>query len=74
MSLPDSSSDRPRGVLVRKPQTTIYTMLLLVALLALVASCLLLVLELTHYDFQFKPPANLRTAAAALIDFTSHQA
>ena len=63
MSLPELSSDRPRGVLVRKPQTTIYTVLLLVALVALVFSCLLLVIELAMYGFQFKPPANLRSAA-----------
>ena len=63
MSLPDLSSDRPRGVLVRKPQTTIYTVLLLIALVAIVLSCLLLVLELAQYGFQFKPPANLRAAA-----------
>ena len=65
MSLPDSSFDRPRGVLVRKPQTTIYTVLLLIALVAIVLSSLLLVLELAMYDFQFKPPANLRSAAVA---------
>ena len=59
MSLPDSPSDRPRGVLVRQPRTSIYTVLLLIALLALVFSCLLMVLELAQYRFQIKPPANL---------------
>ena len=67
MSLPESSSDRPRGVLVRKPQTTIYTVLLFIALLALVIDCLLLAMELMHYDFQFKPPANLRSAAVTVF-------
>lgn len=62
MSLPDSSSDRPRGVLVRRPKTSIYTVLLLITLLALVFSCLLMVLELAQYGFQIKPPANLRSA------------
>jgi hypothetical protein len=52
-------------VLVRKPQNTIYTVLLLIALVAMILSCLLLVLELANYGFQFKPPANLRSAAAA---------
>lgn len=66
MSLPESSPDRPRGVLVRKPQTTIYTVLLFIALLAIVLGCLLLVLELMHYEFQFKPPANLRTSSIAV--------
>lgn len=62
MSQPDSSSDRPRGVLVRRPQATIFTALLGIALLALIFSCLLLALELSRYKFQIKPPANLRSA------------
>jgi hypothetical protein len=62
VSLPDSSSDRPRGVLVRRPKTSIYTALLGIALLALVFSCLLLVLELWRYDFQINPPSSLRSA------------
>lgn len=68
MSLPDLSSDRPRGVLVRNPQTTVYTVLLLIALVAMILSSLLLVLELAQYSFQFKPPANLRAAAIAPLD------
>jgi hypothetical protein len=63
VSLPDLSSDRPRGVLVRKPQTTIYTVLLLIALAALMLCCLLFVIELADYGFQFRPPANLRSVA-----------
>ncbi|HJQ78613.1 MAG TPA: hypothetical protein VJ828_01590 [Lacipirellulaceae bacterium] len=65
MSLPDSSSDRPQGVLVRRPKTSIYTVLLLVALLAIMFGCLLMVIELARYGFQWKPPANLRSAAPA---------
>jgi hypothetical protein len=49
VSLPDSTSDGPRGVLVRRPRATIYTALLGVALLALIISCLLLALELLRY-------------------------
>ncbi len=60
MSLPESSSDRPRGVLVRRPQTTIYTVLLFIALMALVISCGIMVWELLQYGLQWKPPANLR--------------
>jgi hypothetical protein len=65
VSLPDSSSERPQGILVRRPRTSIYTVLLLVALVALAFSCLLLVLEMAQYDFQWKPPANLRSAVPA---------
>ena len=62
MSLPESRSDRPRGVLVRRPQTTIYTVLLFIALMALVISSLIMVFELLQYGFQYKPPGNLGSA------------
>jgi hypothetical protein len=71
VSLPDLDSDRPRGVLIRQPRTTIYTVLLLVALLALVVGCLLMVLELSHYNFQFRPPANLRSAVDWVVPYLS---
>lgn len=67
MSLPESSSDEPRGVLVRRPQTTIYTMLLFISLIALVISCLILAWEMWQYGFQWKPPANLRSAIDAVV-------
>ena len=68
MSLPDSSSERPRGVLVRQPRSSIFTVLLLIAFAALVIGCLILVVELARYGFQFKPPSNLRTAAPTIVD------
>jgi hypothetical protein len=42
-------------------------MLLLVTLLALVFSCLVMVLELAQYEFQIKPPANLRSSSSAPV-------
>jgi hypothetical protein len=62
VSLPESSSEAPRGVLVRRPQTTIYNVLLFIALMALVISCLILALEMWQYDLQYNPPANLGSA------------
>ncbi len=62
MSQPDSSSSEPRGVLVAKPKTSIFTVLLLIALLALTFSCLMLLWEWSRYSFQHKPPANLRAS------------
>ena len=67
MSLPDLSSDRPRGVLVRRQRTSIYTVLLIIAMVAILVSCMLLALELMSYGFQFKPPANLRAAAPSFL-------
>lgn len=67
MSLPESNSDdQPRGILVRRQKTTIYTALLLIVLLALVVSCVMLILEWSQYGFQYKPPANLRSATSAV--------
>jgi hypothetical protein len=67
VSLPDST-DQPRGVLVRKPRASIYTVLLLVALLALVFGCLIMVLELWRYEFQIKPPPIPGVSVAASVD------
>ena len=49
MSQPDLSSANPPGVLRSKPKTSIYTMLLLLALLALLLGCLFLYLEINQY-------------------------
>jgi hypothetical protein len=61
VSLPELSSDEPRGVLVRRQRSSIYTILLLIALLGLVFGCLMMILEWWQYGFQHKPPANLRS-------------
>ena len=66
MSLPESS-DRPRGVLVRKPQTSIYTVLLFIALMALVIGSLIMAWEMLQYDLQYNPPANLRSGASTVV-------
>ena len=63
MSLPESSSEEPRGVLVRRPQTTIYTVLLFISFMALLIGSLILAWEWKQYDFQHNPPSNLRSAA-----------
>lgn len=58
MSLPESKSTKPVGVLVRKPKATIYVSLLGVAVVALLVACLLLVLELHQYDYIWNFPWN----------------
>ena len=60
MSLPESSFEPPRGVLVPRPRTTIYTVLLGIAVLALVIGCAMLALEMWQYGLRWTPPANLR--------------
>jgi hypothetical protein len=59
----DSISNRPRGVLVRKPRTSIYTILLGVAVGALTIGCLALALEIMRYGSLLNAwniPAGLR--------------
>jgi hypothetical protein len=71
VSLPESSSEEPRGVLVRRQKTTIFTVLLGIALAALVFGCFLMILELARYRFQYKPPTNLRSdIRCARVDLT----
>jgi hypothetical protein len=52
-------------VLVRRQKTNIYSVLLLIAVVALAFSSLLMILEWMQYGFQYKPPASLRSAAVA---------
>lgn len=56
MSLPDSRSTEPAGVLVRKPKSNVYTALLGIALGALMFGSLFLVLEITEYGSFFSWP------------------
>jgi hypothetical protein len=54
-------------VLVRRPQTTIYTVLLFIALMSLLIGSLILAWEWWQYDFQYNPPTNLRSASPAFV-------
>lgn len=50
MSQPDLSSASPsRGVIVQKPKTSIYTVMLIIALIGLLMGCLFLWLEIAEY-------------------------
>jgi hypothetical protein len=64
VSLPESTPDRPRGVLVRRPKTTIYTVLLGLTAAALILGSLIMFIELWHYGppwtFPWNVPASYR--------------
>ena len=57
-------ADAPRGVLVRRPKTSIYSVLLGISAAALAVGCLMLVLEIWTYGapwtFPWNIPINLR--------------
>jgi hypothetical protein len=56
VSQPDSKSTRPTGILVEKPSTSIYAVLLGVAVAALAFGCLFLLLEIQQYDWLWNRP------------------
>ena len=48
----------------RKPRPDLYTMLLVIAWIAILLGILVLYLELSEYDFEFRAAASLGTPAA----------
>ncbi len=64
MSQPDSNLDSPRGVLVPKPKTSIYTIMLIVSLAAITVGCVVLWAGIWDYgppwSFPWKIPASFR--------------
>ena len=52
MSLPGSNlADEPRGVVVEKPKANVYTVLLGIALVAIIIGCVCLYAELNVYKW-----------------------
>ena len=49
MSQPNFEPDSPGGVLVPKPKSSIYTVLLIIAFIALLFACIFLYLEISEY-------------------------
>lgn len=47
--LDSSSANAPRGVLVQKPKTNIFTVMLIISFLAMLIGCVLMYLELDRY-------------------------
>jgi hypothetical protein len=60
----EAGADEPRGILVRRPRPTVYTVLLGITAAALAISCLLMMLEIWQYGapwtFPWNIPINLR--------------
>ena len=54
------STDSPRGVYVQKPKADIYTVLLAIALVAILIACLLLFLEVRAYNYDFRTGRSIR--------------
>ncbi|TWT32331.1 hypothetical protein KOR34_40940 [Posidoniimonas corsicana] len=48
--LDSTSANAPRGVLVQKPKTNIYTVMLIIAFLSMLFGCLFLYLELSRFS------------------------
>jgi hypothetical protein len=54
MSQPDLESVSVPSVIQKKPQLNIYTMLLVMALVALIMACVFLLIELSYYEFAWQ--------------------
>lgn len=48
------STDTPRGVYVQKPKADIYTVMLAIALVAILVACVCLFLEMRAYNYDIK--------------------
>ena len=48
---PDSAA---RGVIVEKPKANVYTVMLILSLIAILIGCLCLYLEMKEYNFEWK--------------------
>jgi len=56
----NSTSAEPAGILVRKPKTSLFTVLLGIAALAIAIGCLFLILEISQYGALWSSPWNAR--------------
>jgi hypothetical protein len=65
VSLHESNFDTPRGVLVPKARTNIYTVLLGIAALALFIGCALMALEIWRYG-SISPPPGLKAVGSGI--------
>lgn len=64
---PQGSTDEPNT-----KRFDIYSTMLTAALVAIIIACLLLAMELGRYNWQTKPPSDLRAALPAATTVTSH--
>lgn len=53
-------AEKPVGILVRKPKTSIFTVLLGIAALAMAIGCVFLLLEISQYGALWSSPWNAR--------------
>lgn len=68
MSQPDLESVSVPSVIKKKPQMTIYTVLLLIALVSLLMACLFLYLEIREYGGFGAVKGRVAVLAAPLVD------
>jgi len=74
VSQPTSTSGSPiGGVQVPKAKSNVYTVMLLLAFLALCAGCGFLALELERYSWELKPGSQRNPAAVQTLDIERPQ-
>ena len=54
MSLPSEKADQPRGVFVQRQGMNVYTVMLILSLLAITIGCIFLAMEMAAYEWDYK--------------------
>ena len=68
MMSPTLGGPQTQGVVVQKPKSDVYTVMLVIAFLALVLGIVCLVLEMESYDWDYKgPPKGVSPGAASWL-------
>lgn len=69
MSQPNLESSVPPTVLKKEPQMTVYTVMLIISLLALIFACLFLYLEISEYGGFGAVKGRLAAVTPTVVDF-----
>ena len=71
MSLPSDKPDQPRGVFIQRQGMNVYTVMLILSLIAVTIACIFLAVEMSAYDWDVKasdvPRASLDSVYALTL-------
>ena len=70
MSQPSLESVSPPTVLKKEPQMTVYTVMLIISLIALILACLFLYLEINEYGGFGAVKGRIAAVTPSVVDFT----
>ena len=71
MSLPSDKPDQPRGVFIQRQGMNVYTVMLILSLIAVTIACIFLAVEMSAYDWDLKASDVPRAALDSVYAPTS---